>query len=141
MKKTLATILVGGAVVVGLFAMGGESVPSKQPAQPPVALGGVDDGLPRFAEIDPNTGEVLRVIVIDQANINTGKWGNPANFIETSKTGAIRKNHAGKGYTYDANRDAFIAPKPRADATLDEATARWELPIIEENLIATSTDI
>lgn len=39
-----------------------------------------------------------------------------------------RKNYAGIGYTYDPVRDAFIPPKPREDATLDEATCLWVAP-------------
>ena len=42
---------------------------------------------------------------------------------------AYRKNYAGIGYTYDAARDAFIAPKPWASWVLDEATCRWEAPV------------
>ena len=41
----------------------------------------------------------------------------------------LRKNYAGIGYTYDAVRDAFIAPKPFASWVLDEATCRWGAPV------------
>ena len=47
---------------------------------------------------------------------------------QTSYNGNFRKNYAGLGYTYDAARDAFIPPKPSADATLDEATCQWIVP-------------
>ena len=45
----------------------------------------------------------------------------------TSYNNNIRKNYAGIGYTYDAERDAFIAPKPNCHpgVTLDETTCRW----------------
>ena len=45
----------------------------------------------------------------------------------TSYNNNIRKNYAGIGYTYDAERDAFIAPKANChpEETLDEATCRW----------------
>ena len=46
----------------------------------------------------------------------------------TSYNGNIRKNYAGIGFTYDALRDAFIAPKPFNSWTLDEATCRWQAP-------------
>jgi len=46
----------------------------------------------------------------------------------TSYNGNIRKNYAGIGYTYDAQRDAFIPPKPFASWTLDEATCLWAPP-------------
>ena len=32
--------------------------------------------------------------------------------IRTSYNGKIRNNYAGIGYSYDANADAFIAPRP-----------------------------
>ena len=42
---------------------------------------------------------------------------------------SFRKNHAGKGYTYDEGRDAFIPPKTYASWTLNEDTCWWEAPI------------
>jgi len=39
-----------------------------------------------------------------------------------------RKNYAGIGSTYDANRDAFIAPKPYASWVLNETSCIWEAP-------------
>ena len=41
----------------------------------------------------------------------------------------FRKNHAGIGYTYDLNRDAFIAPKPYNSWILNETTCNWNAPI------------
>ena len=41
----------------------------------------------------------------------------------------FRKNFAGIGYTYDVNRDAFIAPKPFNSWTLNDETCLWEAPI------------
>ena len=41
----------------------------------------------------------------------------------------LRKNHAGIGYTYDEDRDAFIAPKPFNSWILNEQTCLWEAPI------------
>ncbi len=46
----------------------------------------------------------------------------------TSYNNNMRKNYAGIGYTYDAERDAFIAPKPFNSWVLDEATCRWQAP-------------
>jgi hypothetical protein len=40
----------------------------------------------------------------------------------------FRKNYAGIGYTYDAQRDAFIAPQPFASWVLDEETCVWDAP-------------
>ena len=41
----------------------------------------------------------------------------------------LRKNHAGIGYTYDEDRDAFIPKKPFASWILNETTCLWEAPI------------
>ena len=40
-----------------------------------------------------------------------------------------RFNYAGIGHTYDAVRDAFIAPKPYPSWALDEATCLWVAPV------------
>lgn len=40
-----------------------------------------------------------------------------------------RKNYAGIGYTYDAQRDAFIPPKPFNSWILDEETCLWNPPV------------
>ena len=39
------------------------------------------------------------------------------------------KNHAGIGYTYDEDRDAFIPKKPYNSWILNEQTCNWESPI------------
>ena len=41
----------------------------------------------------------------------------------------LRKNHAGIGYTYDEDRDAFIPPKPFNSWVLNEDTYNWEAPV------------
>jgi hypothetical protein len=41
----------------------------------------------------------------------------------------LRKNHAGIGYTYDENRDAFIPPKPFNSWILNESTCLWNAPV------------
>lgn len=41
----------------------------------------------------------------------------------------FRKNYAGIGFTYDEERDAFIAPQPFASWLLDESTCTWDAPI------------
>jgi uncharacterized protein (TIGR02466 family) len=51
----------------------------------------------------------------------------------------FRKNHAGIGYTYDEDRDAFIPKKPFNSWILNEDTCKWEAPVsmptatLEEN--------
>ena len=89
-----------------------------------------------FAKVE--NGVVTQVIVIDQETLNTGLWGDPAMWVQTSyntKGGQhpegrpLRKNFAGIGYTYDAQRDAFIPPKPYNSWLLDEATCLWNAPV------------
>jgi hypothetical protein len=82
-----------------------------------------------FAEIDENN-IVLRVLVFDDKytesdcdKLFNGVWK------ETSHSNNIRKNFAGKGYFYDLNLDAFIAPKPFNSWVLDTDTCKWEAPI------------
>jgi len=48
--------------------------------------------------------------------------------IRTSYNGNIRKNYAGIGFTYDADRDAFIAPEPINALGFDEETCQWIIP-------------
>ena len=48
---------------------------------------------------------------------------------QTSYNNNFRKNHAGIGYTYDEDRDAFIPKKPYASWLLNETTCRWEAPV------------
>lgn len=48
---------------------------------------------------------------------------------QTSYNNNIRKNHAGIGYTYDEDRDAFIPPKPFNSWILNEDTCLWEAPV------------
>jgi hypothetical protein len=43
----------------------------------------------------------------------------------------IRKNHAGIGYTYDEDRDAFIPRKPFNSWILNENTCIWEAPVVK----------
>jgi hypothetical protein len=84
-----------------------------------------------FAEIDPNGGTVLRVLVVPNEQEHRGQdflaneLGLGGLWIQTSYNNNIRYNYAGIGFTYDATRDAFISPKCHDEATLDEATCRW----------------
>ena len=86
---------------------------------------GVQDPFHYFAEIDAD-GKVLRVIVIEPEMLLKGNWGDPKNWVETKMDGSLRKNYASRGYTYDKIIDAFVPPKPRADAEFDPTTARWK---------------
>ena len=97
-----------------------------------------------FAEVDENN-IVQRVIVISQENIDSGNWGNPSSWVQTSYNTrggkhygqdgmgdsgvALRYNYAGAGFTYDTSKDAFIAPKPYPSWTLVSSTCQWESPV------------
>jgi hypothetical protein len=84
-----------------------------------------------FAEIDPNGGTVLRVLVVPNEQEHRGQdflaneLGLGGVWIQTSYNANIRFKYAGIGDTYDATRDAFISPKCHDEATLDEATCQW----------------
>jgi hypothetical protein len=59
--------------------------------------------------------------------------------VHSSGGTPLRKNHAGIGYTYDEDRDAFIPKKPYQSWILNETTCLWEAPVaiptteLEEN--------
>lgn len=93
-----------------------------------------------FAQLDANN-VVTQVVVIDNrdtADANgVEKEHIGAAFCErlfggtwkqTSYNGNIRKNYAGIGYTYRADIDAFVAPKPFPSWILN-ANAQWEAPV------------
>jgi hypothetical protein len=84
-----------------------------------------------WAEIDENN-IVLRVLVGNNSEPDEGEaFMNSlgGTWVKTSYNGNIRKNYAGIGMSYDAERDAFIAPKPYPSWILDEETCRWEAPV------------
>jgi hypothetical protein len=80
---------------------------------------------------------------IEQENIGIeflkSLYGQDTNWKKTSynTVGGIhllggtpfRKNHAGIGFTYDLQRDAFIAPKPFNSWILNETTCLWNAPV------------
>lgn len=143
MKKLIIPIVILlGVAVWGLWPEKKIVKPVGAPAITQQQLKELAKETPRFAEIDPVTGEVLQVIIIDQANINTGKWGDPKNWVQTSEKGTIRKNHASKGFVYDKTLDAFIPPKPSQAAILDPITAKWsDTTQVSTFISSTSTDI
>ena len=63
-------------------------------------------------------GIVKNVIVADADFI--ASLPNASDYVEYT--------NAGIGDTYDAARDAFIAPKPFNSWVLDEATCQWQAP-------------
>ena len=85
-----------------------------------------------FAELDENN-IVLRVLVTDNDFPNEGyDWlvdNLGGTWVQTSYNANFRKNFAGIGFSYDAERDAFIPPKPFESWTLNEDTCNWEAPV------------
>lgn len=91
-----------------------------------------------FAQIDGNN-IVTQVLVIEQDVVNTGLFGEPSSFVQTSYNThggvhtlggtPLRKNYAGIGYTYDSIRDAFIPPKPYNSWVLNETTCQYDAPV------------
>lgn len=75
-----------------------------------------DNGLD--AELSARTGDVYK-----QTSYNTHGG------VHSNGGTPFRKNYAGLGYTYDANRDAFIPPKPYNSWVLDENTCLWNSPV------------
>jgi hypothetical protein len=91
-----------------------------------------------------NNNIVTEVIVgIDETEtiegLDTETWyGNFRGQIckRTSYNGKIRYNYAGIGYTYDAERDAFIPPKPDNAIGFNEDTCQWITPEVEIEALA-----
>jgi hypothetical protein len=98
-----------------------------------------------WAEIDENN-IVVRVTVGSNDDADEGyQWlidnlggtwiktsYNTIGGVHQSGGTPLRKNYAGIGYTYDLERDAFIAPKPEGVGwILNEETCIWENPLIE----------
>ena len=103
-----------------------------------------------FAKIDAQN-IVTEVLVIDQAEINTGIWGEPASFIRTSyntrggiyytpntndpdpdQSKAFRKNYAGIGYIWIPNGptgEGFAPPKPYDSWVMDPSSYLWQAPV------------
>jgi hypothetical protein len=95
-----------------------------------------------FAQLDGNN-VVMQVIVIHNNELMLdgaesedkgvlfckSLLGQDTHWKQTSYNGNMRKNYAGIGFTFDAQRNAFIPPKPFASWVLDETTCLWEAPV------------
>ena len=85
-----------------------------------------------YAFLDENNIVTEVIVGIDENELIEGLdpetwYGNLKNQTckRTSYNGNIRFNFAGIGYTYDAQRDAFIAPEPEINLGFDEKTCKW----------------
>ena len=83
-------------------------------------------------------GVVQEVIVaeqdfIDQLPPRPGHWVQTSYNTYAGQHGQggtpLRKNYAGPGMLYDAERDAFYIPKPYHSWILDEDTCTWMAPV------------
>ena len=91
-----------------------------------------------FAKVE--NGIVTQVIVAEQDFIDT--LDDATSWVQTSynthggqhpEGRPLRKNYAGIGFTYDAQRDAFIPPKPYNSWLLDEESCLWNAPVPKPN--------
>jgi hypothetical protein len=98
-----------------------------------------------FAEIDDNN--IVKKVIVVHNNELLDESGNESEqkgidfcvnlfgggtWIQTSYNNNFRKNYAGVGYTYNASKDAFIAPEPKGNLGLNELTCKWIMPEIDE---------
>lgn len=93
-----------------------------------------------FAELDENN-IVKRVVVVDNRDTSDPN-GVEKEYIgaayceklfggtwkQTSYNSNFRKRYAGIGFTYNADLDAFVTPKPFPSWTLNNTTAEWDPP-------------
>ena len=81
--------------------------------------------MPEFAEINPQTNEVLRVI-----GAKSKLWCEyelDGTWIRTYEN-TEGKNFAGVGWTYHPDRENFSAPQPYPSWTLDD-NCNWQPPV------------
>lgn len=84
---------------------------------------------------------VTEVIVATEEAINSGDFGDPSQWLQTSyntRSGVhvqggrpYRGNYAAPGFLYDSQLDAFIPPRPEDGTTwiLDTETYSWVRPV------------
>jgi hypothetical protein len=88
-----------------------------------------------YAFLDENNIVTEVIVGIDETETIEGLdpetwYGNFRNQVckRTSYNGNIRKNYAAVGYTYDADKDAFIPPMPEQEGMtfwLNPETCIW----------------
>ena len=103
-----------------------------------------------FAKIN-NSNIVLEILSIDQVEIDTGNWGDPTKWIQTSyntragiyyipntntpdpdQSKAFRKNYAGIGYTWLPNGpegEGFAPQSPYPSWVMNSFSYLWEAPV------------
>lgn len=73
--------------------------------------------IPDLADLDEATGAAYCV-----QQFGAGTW------LKTSPYQKFRANFAQPGYAYEAEHDAFVAPRPHASWVLSHLTHRWAPP-------------
>lgn len=94
-----------------------------------------------FAQIDENN-VVTQVIVVSNKDCSDANGVEKESigiafcerlfggtWKQTSYNGNIRKRYAGIGFTYNADVDAFVPPKPFPSWVFNSEKADWEAPI------------
>lgn len=84
-------------------------------------------------------GKVVQVIVAEPEFFDTFIDTTPGTWLQTSYNTQggvhllggvpLRKNFAGIGYTYDAEKDAFIPPQTYPSWVLNDDACLWEAPV------------
>src|SRR6056300_521279 len=81
--------------------------------------------MPHFAEIDPQTNEVIKVSLANSKLWCENRMGGT--WVRTYKN-TPGKKYAGKGYIYHPDKENFSPPQPYPSWTLDEE-CRWHPPV------------
>ena len=96
-----------------------------------------------YAFLDENNIVTEVIVGIDETELIEGLdpetwYGNFRGQVckRTSYNGNIRKNYAGVGFTYDAERDAFISPEPDNAIGFDEENCIWITPKVDDETLA-----
>jgi hypothetical protein len=96
-----------------------------------------------FAKIDENNVVTQVIVVANEDTTDTNGveveeigvafckklLGAETNWKQTSYNNNFRVRYAGIGYSYNAELNAFIPPKPFASWVLVEETADWQSPL------------
>ena len=93
-----------------------------------------------YAFLDENNIVTEVIVGIDETQtiegLDTETWyGNfkGQTCKRTSYNNKIRFNYAGVGFSYDAVRDAFIAPEPEGNLGFNEENCQWIMPAVNIN--------
>ena len=76
--------------------------------------------------IDTSPGEWIQTSYNTMGGVH---YNENSNTPSADQSKALRKNFAGIGYTYNAQLDAFIPPKPYNSWVLDNDTGTWKAPV------------